>query len=288
MTTQRTAVLSTARTYKQELLNSLFGPLVAARAAGPAPSMLDVVPPGSNVLGVGFGVKETLGAPLQGETALRVYVKTKLPRAALSPDEAVPADIQGIPTDVIAVGDLAALVSCGASVGHHAITAGTAGCLVTRGADPARYVLSNNHVLANSSNLLPPGAPSTPCVQGDAVLQPGPLDGGTVAANHVASLTSWVPLDFTGAPNIVDAALAEVTRPNYFTPDITHIGTITLPPAPAALYQSVRKWGRTTNHTIGVVMDLAATIRVRYGTKASSAFRAWAPRPSARAAILAP
>lgn len=35
---------------------------------------------------------------------------------------------------------------------------------------------------------------------------------------------------------------------------------------PAALYQSVRRRGRTTLHTIGVIMDLSASIRVRYGT----------------------
>jgi hypothetical protein len=269
MTTSRhSTVLATARSCKQELLDKLFGAPISAQLAGaPPPSLLDVVPAGSNVLGVGFGVKETLGTPLQGETALRVYVKTKLPRAALSPAESVPAEVQGVPTDVIAVGDLSALVSCGASVGHHAITAGTAGCLVERAGSVSRFVLSNNHVLANSSDIGPPGGPGAPSAVGDDILQPGPLDGGTRPADVVAQLSSWVPLDFTGAPNTVDAAIAEVTRIGHFTPDISHIGKITLPPIPAVLYQSVRKWGRTTNHSVGVIMDLAATIRVRYGTK---------------------
>lgn len=269
MATQRQqTTLLTARSCKQELLDQLFGPMVNAQLAGAqAPSMLDVVPQGSNILGVGFGVKETLGAPLQGETAIRVYVKTKLPRAALTNAESVPSMIQGVPTDVIAVGDLSALVSCGSSVGHHAITAGTAGCLVSRAGSAARYVLSNNHVLANASDVAPPGSATSACAVNDDLLQPGPLDGGTRPANVVARLTSWVPLNFSGAPNQVDAAIAEVTSVGHFTPDITHIGTIALPSVPASLYQSVRKWGRTTNHTVGVIMDLAATIRVRYGTQ---------------------
>jgi hypothetical protein len=39
---------------------------------------------------------------------------------------------------------------------------------------------------------------------------------------------------------------------------------------PAALYQSVRKHGRTTLHTIGVIMDLAADILVRYDKRVAS------------------
>jgi hypothetical protein len=33
------------------------------------------------------------------------------------------------------------------------------------------------------------------------------------------------------------------------------------------MYQSVRKHGRTTQHTVGVVTDIAADIRVRYGNR---------------------
>lgn len=37
----------------------------------------------------------------------------------------------------------------------------------------------------------------------------------------------------------------------------------------AVLYQSVRKHGRTTRHTVGVVMDIAADIRVTFGTESA-------------------
>ncbi|NIU63493.1 MAG: hypothetical protein GWN66_23410, partial [Pseudomonas stutzeri] len=56
----------------------------------------------------------------------------------------------------------------GVSIGHVDITAGTLGCLVVRG--DHIYILSNNHVLANSNEAEP----------GDAILQPGPHDGGTM------------------------------------------------------------------------------------------------------------
>lgn len=65
----------------------------------------------------------------------------------------------------------------------------------------------------------------------------------------------------------MDAAIARLHDPADVTPDIAHIGAIGGVPQPADLYQSVRKHGRTTQHTIGVVMDLSADIRVRYGTR---------------------
>jgi hypothetical protein len=36
---------------------------------------------------------------------------------------------------------------------------------------------------------------------------------------------------------------------------------------PATLYQSVRKHGRTTGHTLGVVMDVAADFTMNYGVQ---------------------
>jgi hypothetical protein len=47
----------------------------------------------------------------------------------------IPPWVNGVATDVIAVGDLAAQVRptlCGVSIGHPAVTAGTLGCLLRR------------------------------------------------------------------------------------------------------------------------------------------------------------
>jgi hypothetical protein len=167
-----------------------------------------------------------------------------------------------MPTDVVQVGDVVALArptKCGVSVGHHEITTGTLGCLVGRQGSDDHLILSNNHVLANANDAS----------LGDPILEPGPLDGG-VPDEPIAQLTDFEPLDFSG-PNRMDAAIAAVLNREDVEPEI--LGGIERPQqpvVPGALYQSVRKHGRTTLHTIGVVMDLAADINVRYGTKSAA------------------
>jgi hypothetical protein len=82
----------------------------------------------------------------------------------------------------------------------------------------------------------------------------------------MASLEPYQAIDFTGNPNHIDAAIAEV-GPNTQTtvePDIIDIGRLQPTPKTALLYQSVRKHGRTTGHTIGVVMDVSANLWVDY------------------------
>src|SRR2546422_10036838 len=89
----------------------------------------------------------------------------------------LPLMLDGIPVTQRGTGRLMALsdptkrqrpAPMGFSVGHPAITAGTIGARV-RDALGNVYILSNNHVLANSN-----GASI-----GDPEYQPGPLDGGT-------------------------------------------------------------------------------------------------------------
>ena len=56
----------------------------------------------------------------------------------------------------------------GISAGHVDITAGTLGAWVKDKANDQPVILSNNHVLANSNQA----------ALGDAIVQPGPVDGG--------------------------------------------------------------------------------------------------------------
>src|SRR5215212_759503 len=117
-----------ARRYKSELLTRMFG--VSATATGIAVSAAAAIPVGSNVVGIGFGAKVTAGAGVE-ELAVRVYVRAKVSQAGLPAAERVPPNVNGLPTDVIAVGDVRAFArptACGVSVGHRAITAGTLGC----------------------------------------------------------------------------------------------------------------------------------------------------------------
>lgn len=132
---------------------------------------------------------------------------------------------------------------CGVSVGHVAVSAGTIACLVDR--DHERFILSNNHVLADENRAS----------IGDSIVQPGPLDGGASPRDDVAGLSQYVPLDFTGA-NFVDAAIAELDDLDIVTPDIAVIGYPAETIADARVGQQVCKHGRTTQFTIGTVVDV--------------------------------
>lgn len=252
------SVREEAHRLKAELLGRMFG--TAATAATQQAALHVAVPPQANILGVGFGAKE-VGGSMVDDLAVRVYVRSKKPRVELTSDELVPASVGGRPTDVIAVGDLAALarpVECGVSVAHIDVTAGTLGCLVELADAPEgdRYILSNNHVLADSNAGTP----------GDPILEPAPMDGGD-PDDPIATLHRAVQIHFDGTPNEVDAAVALLNDPNDVLPEIRHIGPPVVPPVGAALYQSVRKHGRTTGHTVGVIVDVSADIEVRFGRR---------------------
>lgn len=66
-----------------------------------------------NVVGVGVGLRMRRGQPT-GEVALVVMVNKKIPEAGLTPDQLIPHQLDGVPVDVLEVGDLKA---GGASVG---------------------------------------------------------------------------------------------------------------------------------------------------------------------------
>jgi hypothetical protein len=129
----------------------------------------------------------------------------------------------------------------GSSVGHFKITAGTLGGFVTLDGG-ATAILSNNHVLADENR----GA------IGDAILQPGPLDGGAMR-NQVATLFNFVRLRRQGA-NAVDAAVATLTE--GIAADhrrIRGVGRLAGVGGMLDVGAEVRKTGRTTGTRRGVV-----------------------------------
>jgi hypothetical protein len=131
----------------------------------------------------------------------------------------------------------------GSSVGHYRITAGTLGCFVRGRADGATLILSNNHVLADENRAK----------AGDAVLQPGPLDGGK-ADDAVGKLAAFVKLKRVGA-NLVDCAVATVSDSVKFNAT-TLSGIGKLAGRGAAFLDegtAVAKVGRTTGTTRGRV-----------------------------------
>jgi hypothetical protein len=218
-------------------------------------------PAAGSLVGLGFGAKSVGRTIADGQLAVRVYVRAKRARRELSAAETIPDSVNGMQTDVIAVGDVAARARptlCGVSIGHPAVTAGTMGCLVRRRGSGAAaiYILFNNHVMANCNE----GA------AGDAILEPALMDGGD-PNDPIAELTDFEPLLFGGPVNLFDAAIARVLDPAEVDPRILAIGAVGFPVVAPVLYQSVRKRGRTTLHTLGAILDVSADVRVRYDTR---------------------
>ena len=243
---------------KNEASAYFRGPSASAPAAGQTAE-----PVLRNVVGLGIGKKSIGGSNLVGEDVVRVYVRELLP------DENIPEQFEGLPTEVIEVGQIIAYerlttwhrlnhhrpTSCGVSVGHPNTTAGTLGCLVQK--EGNHYILSNNHVLAasNTANA------------GDLVIQPGRADGGITPNDEIATLEPYQSIDFAGNPNHIDAAIALV-GPNNQTkvePEIIDIGRPKPTTKTAMIGQAVRKHGRTTGQTLGVIEDSSANVGVYFG-----------------------
>jgi hypothetical protein len=236
-------------------------------AALSAPSDDSIAGP-VNIVGWGVGEK-VVGGRSTGELALKVYVAEKVAASEVQTQCLVPESIRGFQTDVEEVGDVNALrftgrhrpAPGGSSVGHPRITAGTLGCLVVRN-NNRLCILSNNHVLANSNDAR----------VGDAILQPGPADGGRNPQDRVGALEAFVPITFGAAgANEVDGALAWTAFRNVSPRH--HCYRINPQPVNPQLFLPVRKCGRTTQATLGLVVGLGVTIRVNFGTSGVALFR---------------
>ena len=171
-------------------------------------------------------------------------------------------------------------VPIGVSIGHPEITAGTIGARVTDGTSV--FMLSNNHVLANSNQA----------GTDDSIFQPGVFDGGTSSDDIIAGLTDFEPIAFCTVgrswlfcdqTNTIDAAIAlssstelgvktpigefgstggygapsSLLHSAYGTPDTIGDEELTL-----LLGISVQKYGRTTALTRGTVDAIGATVDV--------------------------
>jgi len=215
----------------------------------------------SNVVGVGIGEKIKDGERT-GRTCLKVYVEKKVAAEKLSKSDLVPPLIAEVETDVVEVGKIRPLASNrqrsrpargGASIGHYKITAGTLGCIVKDKKTGKALILSNNHVLANSNAAK----------KGDSILQPGAADGGKNPKDKIAKLERWVKIGFGNKANTVDAAVALPLKDKDISPEISSIG-IPKGTAKGKVGLVIQKTGRTTDHTLGEIKDISATVRVDY------------------------
>jgi hypothetical protein len=255
-----------------------------------------------NVVATGIGYKFT-GGKSTGELALVCSVDVKRSKRTLSTRDLIPPTIQGMPTDVNPTGTISALqpptgrfrpAPGGVSIGHVNITAGTLGCLVKKSGK--LYILSNNHVLANSNDAAP----------GDDILQPGPYDGGHLPPDRIAVLSEFVTIEFdeggstcpvgsgvaaflnalaalTGSrtrlkvarpmasENLVDCAIAEPISASDVKNEILGYGAIT-GTAEGSLGMAVKKSGRTTGLTTGTIDQIDVTVSVSYGAGKTATF----------------
>jgi len=163
-----------------------------------------------NIVATYVGFKQVKGQRT-GDVAVVFAVKKKRRLSDISRDELIPVGVGlAIPTDVVQTGEISALSltekrrPCppGYSIGHVSITAGTLGAWVRLLAGEDRYVLSNNHVLANSNDTQPHAD----------IIQPGKADGGFSGTDLFARLHEYAVirfgLDGTGGKDKKSSALA--------------------------------------------------------------------------------
>jgi len=177
----------------------------------------------------------------------------------------------------------------GVSVGHESISAGTLGCWVNY--KDRKVMLSNNHVLSNSNDAK----------IGDAILQPGPYDGGSNPQDQLGYLTDFVKIHFLGEDsdcpfskavafsfnklskllkrktriqaivphadsNLVDCAIADPLNANDIKDEILEIGKIHGVIEDPFVSMPVQKTGRTTGHTTGEIIQTDVVVQVQYGS----------------------
>lgn len=220
------------------------------------------------VVGVGIGLKER-GTTLTQEFCFRVYVEEKVPLAQLAPDEVIPAEVMGVPTDVIKVpqGTVSVFVERrdrseyrpiqgGISINPDGQTAyGTLGWFGTLNSNPAtRVLLTNKHVLFDGANgtvtdAVRVGQPNYSKV---CCCECGEIGTNIVGIMSTAVDVAIARLDSEISPNLV-------INNSTASQQISVTGT-----AAAVVGDTVRKVGARSAFTTGVVSDIAGTTSTAY------------------------
>ncbi|WP_158846923.1 hypothetical protein [Saccharothrix deserti] len=225
------------------------------------------------VVGVDLGEK-TVGGRVTGELAIVVYVRRKGPSAQF----AIPPDVLGVPTDVVqdsfsphhtitssegvSGAERHELLLGGIGIGparairfvppdvpevDDYVVAGTLGALVTPRRRQLTMALTSFHVA---------------CVDdawavGDPMVHPSRIDGGHPVHDRIGALAR------AALSSRVDAAAIMLTTP-HVRPEVVELGAIA-GRADARIGQRVRKRGRTTAVTEGVVASTDAAITLDFG-----------------------
>lgn len=227
-----------------------------------------------NVLGMGFGYK-TINDFKTFEPCLKIFVTKKESIANLGNEDLIPKIYEGIKTDVVQTGEFKhhllskkkLPLKFGYSIGPNGVNfVGTAGCLVID-KDGDYHILSNNHVLSNTDKL-PIGTP---------ILHPAVKDGGKYPDDLIATLSKKVALkEFFGQEdldaNLVDCAIAKIDNTCLVTKKIAFIGKIT-GVCDAKLNMKVKKVGRTTELTTGIITAVDASFLIQNNNNRTQFFK---------------
>jgi hypothetical protein len=190
----------------------------------------------------------------------------------------LPSSLDGFPVQVVVVGVIHA-EQCGANnpqiayplpvplgvSGGNALlfggccASGTIGFKVRDNASGAIGWISNNHVVGHGVDGCPSTAPF-----GTPEYQPGAVDVNCNPGQNIGTLVRTVPIDFSGlADNEVDCGYVQCSDA-AISANILNLGPQVNNVVPAFIGQFVRKNGRTTDCTEGIVAGINMTIAVDY------------------------
>lgn len=235
------------------------------------------------VTGTAIG-KKWINGQETDEDAILIFVQDKQPADQIvskstlpqfSERDLIPTEIDGIRTDVIAVGRIVKHIGFkermrpvkpGYSVGHGKITAGTIGGIFID-QDGDVVILSNNHVLANENSAK----------NGDLIYQPGPADSSSnrritgwadpvSRLPYVATLKKFMRMGKKG--NTHDSAIAKI-HPKMLSEKMVNdlypsINNRLMGFGVPQVGMKVQKCGRTTGHTTGKIIGINASFDVDF------------------------
>jgi hypothetical protein len=201
------------------------------------------------VTGVDIGYKEVAGKRTE-TLAIRVLVEEK---KNVSPDQMIPREIEGLPTDVIQRGTVKFMADTtrydpllgGGSIGTcwGAPGTGTLGVIVQDNTTGQLMGLSNWHVLVYG-------------VVGDIpVTQPGPADGGRCPSDVIGHLAQSAINEF------VDCAVTNIANRTTEARIAGYIGYVH-GSGVVSIGDRIKKQGRTSGLTYGDIDTLDATFRI--------------------------
>jgi hypothetical protein len=222
---------------------------------------------------IGFGLKERAGQVL-AECVFRVYVRLKKPLSELTSEEVIPAEIDGITTDVIVLHDAEPLCRTNLTPGKQITRevpnwfegTGTLGCIVRKGS--STYILTNEHV------IVPPSPSRSVDVYQPKRSTCAEVQCNSPVARVVSEESPWAINDVVereGKKYKLDCGLMEIIDGVQRANTIADIGTLNaqirdlasepgMPGSPSGTVVptasiALHKRGATTNVTHGTVVE---------------------------------